>query len=108
MTFYSDMIVHGLYPPECAAHASASAYFLVKDWHSQGMCCSQVRELEAERVEAICTPSAAIMAASIRDMLNGSGRINARKGGAGPVALILEVPVVCSTVESSCATPLLL
>ena len=54
----------------------------------------QVRDLEVDRVESICTPAAASMAAGVRDMLNESGRINAKKGGSGPLNCLLEVPAV--------------
>ena len=54
----------------------------------------QVRDLDADKAESVCTSEAAGMATDLRDMLNDSGRLNARKGGAGAVACILQVPTV--------------
>lgn len=56
--------------------------------------CLQVRDLEADKVEALCPPSTSAVAAGIRDMLNESSRVNARKGGSGPLQCLLQIPAV--------------
>jgi len=54
----------------------------------------QVRDLDADKTESVCSSEAAGMATHLRDMLNDSGRLNARKGGVGAVACILQMPSV--------------
>lgn len=53
---------------------------------------ADIRQLEAETIEAFSTKSAAESAAAIRGLLDGSKRVNAKKKGAGVVATLMIAP----------------
>jgi len=53
---------------------------------------ADIRQLEAETIEAFSTKSASESAASIRGLLDGSKRVNAKKKGAGVVPTLMIAP----------------
>lgn len=54
----------------------------------------QVKDFDAEHIEALCAGEALEVAADIRDLLNESSRVNARKAGAGALSCISSIPSV--------------
>lgn len=54
----------------------------------------QVRDFDVERIETVCSGEALEVAAELRGLLNESTRVNVRKGGAGAVPCVSQVPSV--------------
>ena len=54
----------------------------------------QVRQLESEKLEVLTSEEKEI-AEQLQDLLQGSSRLNARKGGLGADACVLSIPSVC-------------
>ena len=68
---------------------------------------ADIRQLEAETIEAFSTKSAAESAATIRGLLDGSKRVNTKKKGAGVVPTLMIAPqahgAFCDALQSASA-----
>ena len=68
-------------------------------WCLQDDCkCLQVSDIDQERVESLCSPEAVQVAIKLRDLLNGSSRINPEDDATEGIDGISMVPAVSYTL----------